>query len=445
MKPIVLTIAGFDTSGGAGVQSDVKALTSLGVHAVTVATSIAIQNTQTVKYLHPLPGEIVSQQIDALVDDFPISIVKTGLLPNEDIIKCVAEKTRQYNWRIIVDPVFTSTTGTMFSTSSSISKMKTILLPETYLITPNKEEAEYLTGITINSIEDIKKAAEELHQLGAKNIFIKGGHMEKPIDVFYDGKNFKTFYLPKLSKTVHGTGCTLAAFIAGFLALDKPITEAVEKSKNILWHLILNSEKLGKGIDILFYPPNANLGYETILDEKQVDVIIELQNVIPKILDILPADYIPEVGINIGYATSNAKDKKDICAIKGRIINSGGKAKICGGLSFGASNHISAIILSAMKYYPHLRSAMNIKYISNILEKCREAGLSIGSFDRKKEPSTSTSTMEWGTSAVLRKTGKPLDLIYDLGGHGKEAMIRILGNNPEDILKKLNRILGRDG
>ncbi|HEC88995.1 MAG TPA: hypothetical protein ENI44_00230 [Thermoplasmatales archaeon] len=126
-------------------------------------------------------------------------------------------------------------------------------------------------------------------------------------------------------------------------------------------------------------------------------------------------------------------------------MNSGGKAKICGGLSFGASNHISAIILSAMKYYPHLRSAMNIKYISNILEKCREAGLSIGSFDRKKEPSTSTSTMEWGTSAVLRKTGKPLDLIYDLGGHGKEAMIRILGNNPEDILKKLNRILGRDG
>ncbi len=441
MKPIVLTIAGFDTSSGAGIQSDIKALTSIGVHAITVATCITIQNTQTVKHVYPLSRDIISQQIDVLMDDFPIDIVKIGLLPNEDIIKCIAEKTRQYNWRIIVDPVFTSTTGTMFSTSSSISKMKTFLLPETYLITPNKKEAEYLTGITINSMEDMKKAAEKLYQLGAKHIFIKGGHMEKPSDLFYDGKNFRIFYLPKLSKIVHGTGCTLAAFIAGYLALDKPIIEAVEKSKNILWHLILNSEKLGKGIDVISYPINPDLEDETIIDDEHANVLIELQKVIPKILETLNPKYIPEVGINIGYAIPNAKNKKDICAIKGRIINSGGKARICGGLSFGSSTHIAAVILSAMKYYPSIRSAMNIKYTPDTLEKCKEAGLSIGSFDRKKEPSTPTSTMEWGTSMVLRETSKPMDIIYDLGATGKEPMIRILGNNPEELLKKLNKII----
>lgn len=444
MKPIVLTIAGFDTSSGAGIQSDIKALTSIGVHAITVATCITIQNTQTVKHVYPLSRDIISQQIDILIDDFPIDIVKIGLLPNEDIIKCIAEKTRQYNWRIIVDPVFTSTTGTMFSTSSSISKMKTFLLPETYLITPNKKEAEYLTGITINSMEDMKKAAEELYQLGVKYIFIKGGHIDRPIDLFYDGKNFKTFSLPKLSKIVHGTGCTLAAFIAGYLALDKPIIEAVERSKNILWHLILNSEKIGKGIDIISYPINPNLEDETINDDEHANILIELQKVIPRILEILSPRYIPEVGINIGYAIHNAKNKNDICAIRGRIINSNGKARMCGSLSFGASTHIATVILSAMKYYPSIRSAMNIKYAPDILERCKEAKLSIGLFDRKKEPSISTSTMEWGTSMVLKKTSNPVDIIYDLGSQGKEPIIRILGNNPEDLFKKLNKIIISD-
>jgi hydroxymethylpyrimidine/phosphomethylpyrimidine kinase len=142
------------------------------------------------------------------------------------------------------------------------------------------------------------------------------------------------------------------------------------------------------------------------------------------------------VGINIGYALSNATDKREVCALEGRFVRAGETILQAGGIAFGGSTHVARIILTAMRYDRAQRSAMNIRYAPAIIRACRAADLSIAAFDRKLEPK-GRSTMEWGVKSAIKKTGGVPDIIYDKGGMGKEPMIRILGRDPLDVLNKL--------
>lgn len=247
----VLTIAGSDSGGGAGIQADLKTITLLGSYGASVITALTAQNTLGVTGIHPVPAAFVAEQIDAVLADIPVDIVKTGMLFSAEIIRTVAERLLFFRQKmLIVDPVMIAKGGADLIDHEAVAVMKEQLLPMTYLLTPNIPEAEALSGIRIATVEGMQEAAQLLHELGARNILIKGGHScgEESVDLLYDGRSFTRFAAPRIdSVNTHGTGCTLSSAIATFLAQGKPLPEAVRKAKAFITMAIRLAEPLGNG------------------------------------------------------------------------------------------------------------------------------------------------------------------------------------------------------
>ncbi len=443
-KKIALSIAGSDPSGGAGVQADLKAFTALDIHGVTAVTCITAQNTKHVKTIYKLPTKLVEEQIDTILDDMHPSAAKTGMLYDKDIVNIVAKKITQYDLKTVVDPVMAATSGDALSKQDLTIATKSKLIPKAYVVTPNVCEASILTGIEINTPDDVKKACKELYKIGPKYVLIKGGHLEGKLvqDVLFDGKKFTIFSLPRIfNKKAHGSGCTLSALITGLLALGKSPEDAVGKAKHILWAMIHQGYNPGKGADVLNHSLDIikEIPLQFSTDER-FTIWLELKTSVDELLSFLPKEYVPEVGMNMGYALPHAKELKDVCAIDGRIVKTKDKLIRCGRLDFGVSKHIASIILAAMDVDRSNRCAMNIKYSEENLQKCKKAGLTISSFDRTRESKNVNSTMEWGTGEAIKRYGSVPDIIYDKGGIGKEPMIRLLGANPKEVLSKVQAI-----
>ncbi|MFO7677646.1 MAG: bifunctional hydroxymethylpyrimidine kinase/phosphomethylpyrimidine kinase [Thermoplasmatota archaeon] len=444
-KRNVLSIAGSDPSGGAGIQADMKSFSKMGVHGLTVITCITSQNTKNVQNIYPLPTQVIESQLDVLCEDFRIDGIKTGMLYDDEIIKIVSKKMKEYKLCPVVDPVMVATSGDSLSVDSYIHTLKTYLLPLTYFLTANISEATSLSDISITTIDDVKKSAKKLYELGPKNILIKGGHLQtkQSVDVFYDGNMFYELSLPRImGKKAHGSGCSLSAVIASLLASGESPLASVNKAKHIIWSMIYKGYTPGKGSDVLHHLCPHILPFS--LSEEKISVWVQLDKEIENLLSHLPIFLIPEVGMNFAYACDKAKISDDICAIDGRIVKTKNKPMCLGELNFGVSQHVSSIILTAMSFDKNIRSALNIKYSEDNLKRCNNAKLRIGYFERKNEPKFTKSTMEWGTKNTIENLGFVPDIIYDLGGVGKEPMIRILGKNPRDVLKKLKKIIQTD-
>ena len=440
-KKIAMSIAGSDSSGGAGVQADLKIFSALGLHGITAITCITSQNTQEVKNIHKLPIEIIESQIDTLLLDMNPNAVKTGMLFDEEIVKIVSKKIKQHSLKVVVDPVMVATSQDDLSSKNFPDAIKKEILPITYILTPNIYEASILTGIKVDGLESVKKACEKLHEMGPEYVLIKGGHLTGGVveDVLYDGEKFNVFSLPRIpDKKAHGSGCSISALITGYLALeDEPLT-AISKAKNVLWNMINDGYNPGKGADVLNFDrqviENMPLSFET---DKHFEVWYDLKKTVEGLPSFLTNEYVAEVGMNIGYALDFAEKPEEVCAVNGRIIKTKNKPRVCGPLMFGVSKHIASVILAAMNYDSSKRCAMNIRYSEKLLNLCEKTGLKIGSFNRADEPENVKSTMEWGTSSVVNQLGFVPDFIYDIGGVGKEPMIRVLGKNPDDVLNKI--------
>ena len=262
-KKIAMSIAGSDSSGGAGVQADIKTFTALGLHGATAITCITAQSTQGVKTIHKIPVKIIENQIDVILEDMKPDAVKTGMLYDEEIVKSVAKKIMQHDLKVVVDPVMVATSNDALSSKNYSDAIKREFLPTTYILTPNTYEASVLTGIKICNLDDVETACKELYKIGSKYVLIKGGHLEgrHVQDVFYDGERFSVFSLPRIpNKKAHGSGCTLSALITGYLALGETPIDSVAKSKNILWNMIKEGYTPGKGFDVLNHERYVILG-----------------------------------------------------------------------------------------------------------------------------------------------------------------------------------------
>lgn len=245
-----LTIAGSDSSGGAGIQADLKTFAAHQVHGLCVITAITAQNTRGVVHVAETPKDSVEKQIEAVFDDIQVDSVKIGMVCNKDIIESIVSSLSKYTLPpVILDPVMISTTGRRLLSEDAVVILKDKLIPLCTLITPNIQEAEYLTNSVINCIEDMETACKKLYNLGIKNILIKGGHLEDTAcDVFYNGANFTHYNHRRIDNpNTHGTGCTLSSAIAANLSNGYTLNESINRSKSYITNAIRYGFSIGKG------------------------------------------------------------------------------------------------------------------------------------------------------------------------------------------------------
>ncbi|MFV0500539.1 MAG: bifunctional hydroxymethylpyrimidine kinase/phosphomethylpyrimidine kinase [Bacteroidales bacterium] len=251
-----LTIAGSDSGGCAGIQADIKTFSSLGVFATSAITAITAQNTQRVKSIQPISPEILRDQITSVLEDFDIGAIKTGMLFNDENMKIIYETYRD-NIPMIVDPVMIATSGSNLIQEKSIFSIKKYLYPIARVLTPNLDEASYLLGKKLNTIEDIELACKEfVNSHGLYSVLIKGGHLKdssnKSIDFFYSKENNKILRFESdmiNTNNTHGTGCTLSSAIAAYLCLGYDLVDSIANAKNYITKAIENSAGIyiGKG------------------------------------------------------------------------------------------------------------------------------------------------------------------------------------------------------
>ena len=247
----VLTIAGSDSGGGAGIQADIKAMSANGVFAMSVITAVTAQNTEEVTQVYELPTSIVAAQLDAVFDDFDVAAVKTGMLSSAAIVEVVAKMLAvQKVTHLVVDPVMVSKTGAALLNPDAIEAMKKLLFPLALVVTPNIHEAQQLSGLAITSLADARRAAKVIHGFGPQFVVIKGGHLasDRATDLLYDGRFF-TLYKGEYidSAHTHGTGCTFASAIAAQLARGKAVPDAVQAAKTYLTEAIRHGLAIGHG------------------------------------------------------------------------------------------------------------------------------------------------------------------------------------------------------
>ncbi len=440
----ILTIAGSDSGGGAGIQADLKAITLLDGYGMSVLTALTAQNTLGVQAIHEVPARFVERQIDSVLSDIGADAIKTGMLTNKEIVEVVAKKIEQYGIEtVVVDPVMISKSGAPLLRKDAQKALIKRLIPLAWVVTPNLFEASVLTGMKVNSLEGMRKAAVQIWELGAKNVVVKGGHLKgKAIDILFDGTNYAEIESPRIeTKNTHGTGCTFASAIATLLARGEAVPEAVRKAKIFITMAIQSSFNLGKGIG----PTNPSA--YVLREMERYQVIQELKRAVEVLKEEKVGHLIPEVSSNLGYALPYAEGIEDVAAFPGRIVRFKDSVATLGSPEFGTSRHIANIILTVMKFDPEYCSAMNIRYSKENVAQLEEKEFLVGHFDRRLEPKkvkeVEGSSLEWGVREVLRKLKRVPDFIYDEGDVGKEPMIRVLGRNPMEVVEKILKAVGR--
>jgi hydroxymethylpyrimidine/phosphomethylpyrimidine kinase len=250
-KSIVLIIAGSDSSGGAGIQADIKTVTALGSYAMSAITAITAQNTTGVKSIIPIPPKEIFNQISFTIKDIKPDAIKIGMLHSKKVIESVVHSLKGANIKnIVLDPVMVAKGGAKLIDDKAVKILKNVLIKKVTLITPNIPEAEILTNTNIKSKEDMIFAAHKLIETGAKNVLIKGGHLvSKTVqDIFVSKSDIKIFKNKRyLTKNTHGTGCTLSSAITTFLSCGKPIKKSCELGIKYVSSGIKTNPKYGKG------------------------------------------------------------------------------------------------------------------------------------------------------------------------------------------------------
>ncbi|HZK56600.1 MAG TPA: bifunctional hydroxymethylpyrimidine kinase/phosphomethylpyrimidine kinase [Desulfosporosinus sp.] len=247
----VLTIAGSDCSGGAGIQADIKTFAAHGVYGMSVITAVTAQNTQGVFAVEDISRGVIAQQIQAIFDDIEVDGVKIGMVSQVQTIEVIAEQLRHYAPKIIVlDPVMVSKSGYHLLNSEAEATLIKELLPLAMIVTPNIPEAEVMTNRSIHTLKQMEEAAKAIYQMGAKNVLLKGGHLDSDAtDILYDGRAFSYYSSPRIAtKNTHGTGCTLSSAITSNLALGYTLNESVVRAKEYITIAIQHSLSIGKGV-----------------------------------------------------------------------------------------------------------------------------------------------------------------------------------------------------
>ncbi|MFO8020751.1 MAG: bifunctional hydroxymethylpyrimidine kinase/phosphomethylpyrimidine kinase [Promethearchaeia archaeon] len=457
-----LTIAGSDPSCGAGVQADIRTFDRCGVYPLSAITALTSQSAKEFYGYKSASSELKSQ-LTGVLENYPVQAVKIGMIPDQKCIKIIKKALKQYNLLAVLDPLTIASAGKRLAEKNLEQKIKSQLFPYIAILTPNVSEAEVYSGISLTkketySFQRLKKAAERiLEQMNAKNksvkrekaVIIKSGYGNDSnlIDLCLlqrkkNGSFTREFLIfrkkeLKVTGNVHGTGCVFSSAIAAHLAQDLSIQEAIKKAETFF------DERFPKYIDLADDSKVMDLGFS----KEQINVMNKVKKIYNFISDKREfSKFIPEVRLNISGALPEAKNKKEVAAVEGRITIINGYPHAVGQIRFGVSDHTARLILMAKKFDKSINFVMNLRYKEHYIKMIKEnTELSLYEFKRESQPEIMQkkehSTMQWIIKRSMDETGRIPDIIWDKGGIGKEPMIRVFAINADKMIKKIEIIL----
>ena len=428
-----LTIAGSDSVGGAGIQADVKAMASMGVHATAVVTAVTAQNTRKVGGVFPVPEGFVREQLESVLSDCRVEAAKTGMLYSAGIARTVADVMGDRDAPLVVDPVMVATVGDSLSEDGLARSLKEDLIPVCALVTPNRQEAEALSGVRISTEDDAMLACEVIGKQGSA-VLLKGGHFDSKnvVDYLYLSSEFTVMKRPRLNSAGHGSGCVLSSYITANLAKGLDIINSVLRSRDMIQRSIETQYAVGKGGPVV--NPVATVSFPKE-DSDRFGVLDALNAAAEEIVDRFPNSLVPKHGVNIAYAAKDASGPEDVAAIEGKIALRNGRLVKNGPAKFGAAGHMSFILLEVMKRDPGIRCVISIGPADDTLDLFEEVGMNVMLSGRKGNPL-------WGaaTKSLLERTKGVPDAISD-NDRKNGRTVKILGKDPSEVLSKLNSIL----
>lgn len=442
---VALSVAGSDSGAGAGIQADLKTFSALGVYGCTAITAITAQNTEQVAQISEVPPEMVRAQIASVMADSPADGVKIGMVYSSGIIEAVATSLRGKKAPIVLDPILAAGTGARLLRDDALDTFLSRLLPICLLVTPNRMEAEELSGIKVGSEAGAARAAEKLRSMGARNVMIKGGHFGRSAtttvtDVLLDSDgNVTKIENPRIDvEESHGSGCNFSAAATAYLARGFGLHEACRMANEYVHMALRNTIRVGRGL------PVTNPLSAIYRDAMRYSVISELQAAVDRLVSLEGfAGLIPETQTNFAYALPGAETHADVAAVRGRIAKAGDSAVPVSRIEFGASRHMASAVLAYMAARPAYRSVINIRFDPALVKVCKSL-FEVSSYDRAREPRgvkrKEGSTIAWGTKSALVRNPRA-EVIYHEGDVGKEPMITVFGRSPADVAGKVEKIL----
>lgn len=435
-RPVVLTVAGSDSGGGAGIQADIKAIEAGGCFAASAITAVTAQNTIGVQAVEVLEPNIIEDQITAVCDDLAVAAIKTGMLASESVIETVEAAISAVDAPLVIDPVMVAASGDRLLDRQAEAAYESLIDGAT-IVTPNADEATVLTGIDIETIDDAIEAGEMICDMGAEAALTKGGHWgdDRIEDVLITDDTVETITHDRVeSAATHGSGCYLASSIAAGLArgddLSSSVSTAIEDTaRAIRYHL-----DIGQGPGSVHHL--ASLRTDAAAIETQTRAAALVQRLREGHIDRL----VPEVGMNIGVALPHAEVPDEIAAIDGRLVKAGDDIVQAGPIRFGASGHVARYLLEVREHAPEYRVAANCRFDSDVEAAMIALDWPLLEVDREDQPDAVAQreggTMPWVAETAYGGDDRPV-AVFDRGAVGKEAMVRLVATNPSTLGDRL--------
>jgi hydroxymethylpyrimidine/phosphomethylpyrimidine kinase len=395
--PVVLTIAGSDSGGGAGIQADLKTIEAGGAFGTSAITSVTAQNTTGVASTHVLPTEEIEAQIEAVTTDFALGAIKTGMLATSDVVELVTETVRDSPVPAVVDPVMVAASGDRLLEPEAESAYEE-LIAESALVTPNADEAEVLTGLEVTDSARAQQAAQQLIEMGADAALVKGGHVpgDDVVDVLATEETIETVRHTRVdTEATHGSGCTLSSAIATRLAHGDDISTAVQTGIDLLARAVRYNLDVGEG-------PGAVHHMVAARDQAERDPTAErVAEVVNQLVRRDVSRLVPEVGLNVIGATPYAEVPAECAAVEGRITRTLDGVAANRGVRFGASTNVARFLLAAREYDPELRFAVNCRYDDAVGAALEELDWNVADYDPTEQPEDATGILEWAASEAF--------------------------------------------
>ncbi len=438
VKPVALTIAGSDSSGGAGIAADLKTFAAVGVHGALAITSVTAQNTAAVTGVYDLPPEAVRRQVLAVHEDLGVDAAKTGMLSNPSIVREVAGLVEQLGFPLVVDPVMVAKSGATLLSEDAVEVLVKELVPRATVVTPNAPEAERITGVEVRDLEGARRAARRIvEDLGAEAAVVKGGHLQgaESVDVLYYAGRYVELRAPRLeTRATHGTGCSFSAAIAAWLAKGYKVDDAVAAAKKLVTDAIRYGLEMGAGHG----PVNPTAWVEVPAERFRTlqDVRLALRVLIEN--EFFVAPLVPEGSMDLGEAlpAPYSSGPEDVAWVVGGLGRFGSRLVARGDVDFGASDRLASAVLAMSERFPDFRAAAIIGNDDSIVSAISSAGFRAHAFVRRA--AALRRELGLGVSEVLRSAGsEPPDVVLDPGGPGMEPLAVVFGRSAVEAASKV--------